>query len=242
MLSERKENMYENIFRRVEEKYLLSKYQKEELLKRIDKYIEKDKFYESTITNIYFDNKNNDLIVNSLEKPIYKEKIRLRSYKKLPTLNDEVFLEKKDKYEGVVGKRRIKMTLGEFYDYLYKGKYDKNNQIMKEIDYFINYYHLEPSIFIAYDRKSYKGKDNSSLRITMDTNLRSRKEDLNLELGDAGKKYFKSEYYIMEIKTLGSMPLWLVRSLSELNIYPASFSKYGKIYEEGFKEVLAYAR
>ena len=234
--------MYENIFRRVEEKYLLTKKQKDLFLKKIDKYIEKDKFYESTITNIYFDNKNNDLIVNSLEKPIYKEKIRLRSYKKAPNLDDEVFLEKKDKYKGIVGKRRIKMTLREYYDYIYNHKYDKDNQIMKEIDYFINYYELEPSVFIAYDRKSFKGKDNSSLRITLDTNLRSRNEDLFLELGDAGKKYFKDEYYIMEIKTLGSMPLWLVKSLSELNIFPASFSKYGKIYENNYKEVLNYAR
>lgn len=236
--------MYENIFRRVEEKYLLTKTQKDLLLKRIDKYIEKDNYYESTITNIYFDNNNNDLIVNSMEKPIYKEKIRLRSYKKTPSLDDEVFLEKKDKYKGVVGKRRIKMTLREFYDYLYKHKYNHDNQIMKEIDYFINYYDLKPAIFIAYDRKSYKGLNNSSLRITLDTNLRSRREDLRLELGDAGKKYFKDDYYIMEIKTLGSMPLWLVKTLSELNIFPASFSKYGKIYEQGYKykEVLNYAR
>ena len=234
--------MNENIFRREEEKYLITNKQKETLLRRIDKYIEKDKFYESTICNIYFDNKNNDLIVNSLNKPIYKEKIRLRSYKKTPSLNDEVFLEKKDKYKGIVGKRRIKMTLQEFYDYINNHKVDNDNQIMKEIDYFINYYDLVPSIYIAYDRKSYKGRDNSSLRITFDTNLRSRKDDLYLELGDAGKKYFKEDYSIMEIKTLNSMPLWLVKVLSELNIYPTSFSKYGKIYENNNKEVLGYAR
>ena len=236
--------MYENIFRRVEEKYLLTKTQRDLFLKKIDKYIEKDKFYESTICNIYFDNKNNDLIVNSLEKPIYKEKIRLRSYKKTPNLDDEVFLEKKDKYEGIVGKRRIKMTLREFYEYIKNHNYDKSNQIMNEIDYYINYYDLKPAIYIAYDRKSYCGKSNSDLRITLDTNLRSRNSDLRLELGDAGKKYFKNKYYIMEIKTLGSMPLWLVRALSELNIFPASFSKYGKIYEENLniKEEYVYAR
>lgn len=237
--------MYENIFRRVEEKYLLTEDDLSKLFSKINDYIEKDKFYESTICNIYFDNKNSDLIVNSLEKPIYKEKIRLRSYSKVPTLDDYVFLEKKDKYEGIVGKRRIKMTLRDFYNYLNNDNYDKDNQIMKEIDYFIKYYSLKPAIYIAYDRKSYKGIDDPNLRITIDTNLRSRLDDLKLELGDAGRKYFKNKYYLMEIKTLGAMPLWLVRSLSELKIFPASFSKYGKIYESNLlsnKEELIYAR
>ena len=53
-------------------------------------------------------------------------------------------------------------------------------------------------------------------------------------------KYFKENYYIMEIKTLGSIPLWLVKTLSELKIYPVSFSKYGKIYTKK-KEELVYA-
>ena len=232
--------MYENVFRRVEEKYLLDKKKLNELFNRINKYIKHDKFYISTISNIYFDNKNSDLIVNSLDKPIYKEKIRLRSYTNKPTLDSEVFFEKKDKYKGIVGKRRIKMTLSDFYNYIDNHEYDDNNQIMKELDYFIKYYDLVPSIYIAYDRKSYVGKYDNNLRITIDTNLRSRNDNLNLEYGDINTKYYNNDYFIMEIKTLGSMPLWLVRVLSELNIYPTSFSKYGKIYENNLnnKEVV----
>ena len=107
---------------------------------------------------------------------------------------------------------------------------------MNEINYYFKYYDLKPAIYIAYDRLSYCGVDDNSLRITIDSNLRSRNSDLNLELGDAGKCYFKDKNYIMEIKTLGSMPLWLVRSLSELKIYPTSFSKYGSIYQKELKE------
>ena len=234
--------MSENIFRRVEEKYLLDKDDLNKLFKIIDKYLEHDDYYESTISNIYFDNLNDELIINSLDKPIYKEKIRVRSYEKIPNMNSIVFLEKKDKYNGIVGKRRIKMTLREFYNYINNKSY-KDSQIMKEIDYYIGYYNLKPAIYIAYDRKSYRGKYERDLRITFDYNLRSRKEDLRLELGDAGKKYFKNDYYIMEIKTLTSMPLWLVKALSELEIFPISFSKYGMIYEDQIKEErLIYAR
>jgi len=228
--------MYEKIFKRVEEKYLLTEEQKEQLFLRISDYLKKDKYFKTTICNIYFDNENNDLIVNSLEKPIFKEKVRLRSYG-IPSIDDEVFFEIKDKYKGVVSKRRIKIKLSEYYDYLNKDKIT-NNQIMKEIDYYFKYYKLKETIFIAYDRLSYYSKEDKNLRITIDTNLRSRCENLKLELGDAGKKYFKEGMYIMEIKTLGSLPLWLVRTLSELKIYPVSFSKYGKIYEKNMKEEL----
>lgn len=230
--------MYERNFRRIEQKYVLTKQQKEHLLFRIKKHLEKDDFYKSTITNIYFDNKNNDLIINSLEKPIYKEKIRLRCYKSNPTLNDDVFFEIKNKYKGIVGKRRIKIKLKEFYNYLNKKELPKDNQIMKEIDYFINYYDLESKIYIAYDRESFRGLGDNDLRITFDSNLRSRIEDINLEYGDAGKKFFKEDIYIMEIKALGTIPLWLVKELSLLKIYPSSFSKYGNIYSKNLKEGL----
>lgn len=227
--------MYENIFKRVEQKYLLTEQEYKLLFKKINKYLIKDKYFKSTICNIYFDTINNDLIINSLEKPIFKEKIRLRSYQ-VPNINDDVFLEIKEKYKGIVGKRRIKIKLKDFYTYLKTDNYDKDNQIMNEINYYFKYYDLKPAIYIAYDRISYCGKEDNTLRITIDSNLRSRNSDLKLELGDAGKCYFKDKNYIMEIKTLGSMPLWLVRSLSELKIYPTSFSKYGSIYQKELKE------
>ena len=223
--------MYSSIFKRVEIKYLITEKQKRMLLKEINNNIKKDNYFKSTICNIYYDNDNNELIINSLEKPPFKSKVRIRSYG-VPTLNDEIFIEIKNKYKGVVEKRRIKMTLKEFYDYETKKKFDKNNQIMREIDYYFRFYNLKPKIFIAYDRISYRGKKDDNLRITLDNNLRSRYDNLKLELGDEGEKYFDKEYYIMEIKTLNSMPLWLVKSLSKLKIYPTSCSKYGKIYEK----------
>lgn len=223
--------MYENIFKRVEEKYLLTKKQYDLLFKSISAYIENDQYYETVVCNIYFDNDNNDLIINSIEKPIYKHKVRLRSYN-IPKLNDDVFLEIKFKYKKMVGKRRIKLKLQDFNNYIEKGIYDYDSQIMREIDYLFNLYKLKPTYYIAYNRKSYREKNNKNLRITIDTDLRSRRDRLSLSLGDDGELYFDKEMYIMEIKTLGAMPLWLVRCLSDLKIYPVSFSKYGSIYKK----------
>ncbi len=222
--------MNENVFRRVEKKYLLTKKERDIFLKEINKYIEKDQFFESKICNIYFDNINNDLIVSSLEKPLYKAKLRLRSYE-VPKMNDFVFLEIKNKFKGIVGKRRIRLRLKDFYDYLENGVMD-SSQIMKEIDYYFKYYDLKPYIFVAYDRVSYRGIDDESLRITIDSNLRWRKDNLRLELGNEGEKYFDDETFIMEIKALDAMPLWLAQVLSKNKIYTTSFSKVGNIYRK----------
>ncbi len=229
--------MYENVFKRVEEKYLLTKEQYTKLFDIIEDNIEKDKYFETTICNIYFDNDNNDLIVESMEKPMYKHKVRLRSYG-VPTLEDDVFLEIKFKYKKIVGKRRIKLKLKEFNNYIENKEYDKSNQILKEIDYLFNLYNLKRAYFIAYDRKSYRGIENPNLRITIDTNLRSRKDNLSLDYGDDGELYFNKEVYLMEVKALGALPLWLVRNLSSLGIYPVSFSKYGSIYKKDMEEII----
>ena len=221
--------MNENIFRRVEEKYFLNKEQYKKLFNEINKYIEKDEYYKSNILNIYFDNNNSELIIRSGDKPIYKDKIRLRSYN-VPSMNDDVFLEIKNKFNGITSKRRIKMKLNDFYNYINNGKMN-NSQIMNEIDYLFKYYDLKPAYFVGYDRLSFKGKENNGLRITLDTNLRSRNDNLKLENGDYGELYFKDDTIIMEIKTLDSMPLWLTSTLSNLKIYPISFSKVGEIYK-----------
>ena len=223
------------IFRRIEKKYVLSEELYNKLMENIKDHIEKDYYYKSTICNIYFDNDNNDLIINSLDKPLFKEKIRLRSYG-IPKLDDDVYLEIKNKCYGIVNKRRITIKLKDFYSYLNKGFVSDNKQIADEINYYIKLNNLKPVLFLGYDRLSYYDRDNKDFRITFDTNIRSRCDDLRLEEGDAGKLLFNKKVYIMEVKVLGSLPLWFASILSSLNIYPESFSKYGNIYMKSFKE------
>lgn len=227
-----------NIFNRVEKKYIISEKQYSELMKKIEPYLEKDKYFFSQINNIYYDTINNDLLIKSLQKPVYKEKVRIRSYG-VPKIQDTIFLEIKKKYKGIVNKRRISITLDEFYNFIESGYIIKNNktQISKEIEYYFEKYSLKPQVFIAYDRYSYNAKENKNFRITFDTNLRYRFKDLNLEKGDYGSLYSNNKIYIMELKTLGALPLWFVKVINEMNIYPTSFSKIGKIFEKNFKDI-----
>lgn len=222
----------QTVFRRVEKKYIVNKEQKDFLLNTLDSYIREDNYGKSTICNIYFDNDGDELINTSLEKPTYKEKVRLRSYG-VPNLESKVFLEIKKKFKGVVGKRRVVITLKELYKYLEKGIYPNcDKQIMREIDYCFRRYNLEPKLFLAYDREAYYFKDDDNFRITFDYNIRSRVGDLRLELGDFGDLLLDEDIYVMEIKTLGALPLWFTKVLNENQIYPTSFSKYGRIYEK----------
>lgn len=220
----------QTVFNRIEKKYMLNKNQYQSLLKEIHSYMMPDEYGYTSISNIYFDTDNFDLIRKSIDKPIYKEKFRLRSYG-ITTLDDSVYLEIKKKYKKIVNKRRIILSLKDFYE-----QTNNNPQIEKELHYAFSYYHLKPKMFIAYDRNAYYGKDNSGFRITFDKNIRYRIDDLKLEYGDEGILILPEGTCIMEIKSNLGYPLWFTKILSRLKIYPISFSKYGTAYQKYLKE------
>lgn len=227
------------IFERTEKKYLLTEEQYHLLLEKSKEYIKADEYGITSICNIYYDTSDSELIRTSIEKPMYKEKFRVRSYG-IPTSDDsKVFLEIKKKYDGIVYKRRAAMTFKESEDYLSNGiKPGENSQIINEIDYIIKHYDLKPKLFLAYDRIAYAGIENKDLRVTFDNNIRSREDNLSLKAGSEGETLLDNKTYLMEIKANGAMPLWLAELLSELKIYPLSFSKYGSIYKKNLAEQL----
>ena len=223
----------QEVFRRVETKYVLAPSEFQNLLKAIAPFIEKDRYFKSTNCSVYYDTDDRYLAVHSLEKPLYKEKIRVRSYNIPKSLSDQVFIEIKKKYNGIGNKRRITTTLKDFYKYEKTGELKTENpQIKAELDHCFRFYDLKPALYVAYDRLSFAGQNDENFRLTFDRNVRSRETNLRLELGDEGEKYFKNDEIVMEVKVLNAYPLWFTRALSSLKIYPASFSKYGRIYEK----------
>ena len=216
------------IFKRVEKKYMLTAEQYEYVMERIAPYMHADRFGETEIRNIYFDNTSDELIETSLEKPVYKEKLRLRSYG-IPTADGTVFFEIKKKYSGVVYKRRIAMTRSEAYRYIEGGELPDRlvGNIPAEIDYMIRRYRLYPKAFISYRRIALVGNTDPELRITFDSEITSRYDDVRLESSAPGEQLLPEGAHLMEIKIPGAMPLWLAHVLSEKNIFPHSFSKFG---------------
>ena len=219
------------VFERVERKFLLTPRQYEGLMRTLPEYMQADQYGESTILSLYLDTEDSLLIRRSLEKPVYKEKLRLRSYI-VPGAESQVFVELKKKYKGIVYKRRVRMTEREAEDYLAgrRGAPD-GGQISREIDWFLKTNPVQPKVLIACDRKAYVGREEPGLRLTFDSSIRWRDTQLRLTDGDHGQELLEDGQVLLEIKMPESAPLWLAELLSRLEIFPRSFSKYGQCYK-----------
>ena len=220
------------IFKRYEKKYPVSAKQKEALLSAISSYIVPDSHGHSTISSLYLDTPDYLLIRNSIEAKAYKEKLRIRAYG-VPGKEDKVFFEIKKKFQGVVYKRRVSMPLQEAELYLQTGVKPTDSQIMREIDYAMDFYgRPKPAMLISYEREAFYGKDCPELRLTFDTNVRYKERVSSLRQRNDGDCILSPGQFILEVKTEGAMPLWLSHILNQFEIYPASFSKYGRAYGE----------
>ena len=236
---------YQFVFKRYELKYLLTREQKDKILKAMMPYMALDKFGRTTIRNIYYDTPCSRLIRKSIEKPAYKEKLRVRSYKKADE-TDTVFVELKKKHDSIVYKRRLSMEYDIAMNWLFVKGLQENSQIKQEIDYFLKYYGtLQPAVFLTYDREAYYELNGGDFRVTFDENILYRQDDISLGADVWGTPILGSDQVLMEIKCAGGIPLWMVDILSQEKIYKTSFSKYGtaysKIYDENRKRGYKYA-
>ena len=220
----------EKSFKRHEIKYLITINQYINLMNYLSDKVVKDVFYKSTIYNVYYDTDNFELIRKSIEKPIYKEKLRIRSYNK-PTLDSSVYVELKKKYDHIVYKRKEKIA----YKYILNNSFleGAETQIDKEIKYFNDFYGgLTPKMFLSYERVAYYFKDDKQIRITFDTNIKYRTENVSLLPSISGIKLLPNNLVLMELKVPFSIPYDLAKYLSSEKIFKTPFSKYGTAYKQ----------
>ena len=218
-------------FKRYEQKYLLTPEQYSGILEDLRKYMTEDEYGEYAICNIYYDTSSYELIRTSIARSVYKEKFRLRSYG-VPDDESTVFAEIKQKYDGIVYKRRVADCVQAIQEFIEEERpLHGDPQIQREIRSFFAMYRPLPKVFIGYDRIALVGKESPELRVTFDRNLRWRDYDLDLCKGDEGMPVLPEERIVMEIKVSGALPLWLAHILSAHKAYPVHFSKYGTCYK-----------
>lgn len=232
------------VFKRYEFKYLITGKQRDEICKAMAPYMTADPFRHSSIRNIYYDTPNYRLIRQSLEKPVYKEKLRLRSYGRAAG-EDRIFVELKKKYEAVVYKRRLEMPQQQAMEAMLGRGVMPDSQIGREISATLNFYQeLMPRVFLSYERDAFHALD-SDFRLTFDDQLRWRTEELTLNSEPWGNPLLDDNLILMELKIADSIPLWMASALSRLEIRKTSFSKYGAAYQQivfgNQKGVLQYA-
>lgn len=229
---------YQAVFKRYEIKYLISREQKEAILDAMAPYMRLDEYGKSTIRNIYYDTDDYILARHSIARPDFKEKLRIRSYKKADE-KSEVFVELKRKSDHIVYKRRMalpeadamKWMAGDRSSDIESECHAASDQVTNEIEYFCSLYKgLRPTVFLSYDREAYKMNDGGDFRVTFDSNIRSRDYDISLESDAYGTSLLDDDKVLMELKCSGGIPLWMAEALSAGHIYKTSFSKYGTAY------------
>lgn len=224
------------IFKRHEAKYMITLEQLELLKEEFEKHMIADEHGVNTICSLYYDTPSFQLIRRSIEKPVYKEKLRIRSYG-VPADDSTVFVELKKKYKKVVYKRRVSLREKDAMHYLATGEIAEHTQITNEIDYFKKYYEgLAPAMVLSYKREAYYAKDDHDFRVTFDREVLWRDYDLMLSKGIYGRPLLNANTVLMEVKTAEAIPLWMVKLLSENRIYKTSFSKYGTAYQTILEE------
>lgn len=225
------------VMKRYERKYIMSPEQTAYFKEAVSDYMRIDKFGLTSIASLYYDTPNYRLIRASVEKPLFKEKIRLRSYG-IATDSSPVFLELKRKAYGIVYKRRVQSTIPlvkKFFDG--EGDICAGGQINREITTFRDYYQtLVPACMIIYDRVAYFQPDGD-LRLTIDHDPRYRYDELDLRSSMEGESLLKKGYTILEVKVQQAVPLWLSAILTKGKIYKGSFSKYGEAYRQQLLKV-----
>lgn len=222
---------YQMTFRRYEQKYLLTLSQKQALLQVMEPYMALDSYGRTTIQNLYYDTDSYRLVRRSMERPDYKEKLRVRSY---GTAREDgsVFVELKKKYDHVVYKRRVSLPEKTAMAWL-SGDVTAapEGQIPREIDYFREFYgDLQPRVFLSYEREAYFERGGGDFRVTFDDSILTRCTALSLKSSAWGTPLLPSGTVLMELKSSGGIPLWMTRFLTEQHIYKTSFSKYGAAY------------
>lgn len=219
------------VFKRYEKKYLLTKEQYEAFMSRIENELVYDEYHDCLVQNIYYDTPDYRLIRESIDKPVYKEKLRLRCYNQV-TPEDSGYLEIKKKYKGIVYKRRDLMNLVEAQKFIEQPPGRPDSQIGRELSWFVSYYgSLKPAIYLNYERLAYLLDYDRSVRITFDKNIRWRADNITFFAGTSGNVLLENGEVLMEVKNNGSLPIPFVKIMEELKIYPTSFSKYGTVYK-----------
>lgn len=219
-------------FERTEVKYLITDTQRSHLDALLEREMAPDPHGSSTVYSIYYDTPTYQLIRHSLEKPLYKEKLRVRSYGAAKA-EDTVYVELKKKYQGIVYKRRVAMSREEAMGWLSAGEPPEEDcQILREIDYFRDFYSpLSPSVFLSSRREAYFGREDGDLRMTFDSSILWRDYDLTLAGGAYGLPLLSPGVQLLEVKFSQGVPLWLSRFFSKSSIFKTNFSKYGSAYE-----------
>ena len=225
-------------FNRYELKYLLDVDFAEEVMKRLEAYMvpdsHGDKYGNYVLSSLYYDSDDFHFYWEKVEGLRYRRKLRIRLYEDGKKLTDtsKVYVEIKQRLDRVTQKRRIilpyKKAL-ELCDQRIPLHFDneRDQMIGEEIHSMTHVYDLKPQCITSYHRRAFNGTEyDPGLRVTFDTNLRYRRNNLDLAAKQLGPFMLAPHRCVMEIKVNDRIPYWLTELAADQNFQLIRVSKY----------------
>lgn len=222
-------------FTRYEFKYLLDETTAAAIRARLLRFgLEPDpesmKYPDNTypVTSLYFDTPMLDDYHDKAGGFLRRKKIRVRIY--TPMLTDatpEIWLEKKEKYEMLVSKKRVLLTPGDYDNLLYGSRLELVKNHPTFLPLLTN--GMRPAVMVRYLREPLVSLHQSNLRITFDSFLEAcQTNDLCFPMPMTS---IAKDAIIMEVKFSLALPYWFRLLLSDFHLRRQSFSKYGESVE-----------
>ncbi len=234
--------MIETRFSRREVKFVIDARQRRELLARLAGRLAPDAHGDAEgcypIVSLYFDNANRDLYWDQLTGVGSRQKLRLRTYGSPHGPETPAsFLEIKHKLDGRTIKQRVPATIDEGLR-VAAGHWPAaalppgEAYVVRQIHHLVAARELRPCCVLRYDRQAFRGgADAPDLRVTLDTRVRYRFDDLVPRPGDDAfdAMLFGRERYVLEIKVDVAVPRWLAEAVGACGCVPRGFSKYAEV-------------
>lgn len=224
---------------RHEIKFLLNRTQHLALAGAVNQMLQPDPFGDDdgryTVTSLYYDTADYKAYWDKVNGVKMRRKVRVRTYGN-PVVTPEtmVYLEIKQRTNVRIGKRRLRLpysVAANFGDYAAElpNLTLSEQRTAAELHYLFDALHLQPTCVVSYHRAAYGNHaDYPDLRITFDTDVRGRVENLSLLTADAGplQMVLAPGWSILEVKVNQTIPYWLAQLLSRHGCTPRRISKY----------------
>ncbi len=215
---------------RYEQKYLLNRYQYDEIRRILEAMTERDVHArengEYMIRSLYFDDMYRSAYNEKMDGVYRRKKYRVRIYN---CSDNAINLECKYKEGAYINKESFLLTKEE-YDGLLKGDagflLKKDSPLAGELYVDIRTKLLKPCVIVDYEREPYVF-DAGTVRITFDKNLRACNAADDIFSKDIPSyQVFRQDELILEIKFTGYLPERIRQIFKVRNFTQVSASKF----------------
>lgn len=234
-------------FNRFELKYLVPIEAAEQFRQALRTYLVPDDNGDSRgnyyVSSLYYDGPDFGFYWEKVDGLKFRRKLRIRHYESSGALGVEtpVFVEIKQRLNRVTQKRRVLLPYRQALQLCDRRRmpdpslFERTAQdaaVLDEIASMLWQYDLRPVSIVRYARQALIGTEyDIGLRVTFDTDLSYRSNQLQLHWRNDGLQLFPPDWAVVEIKVNERIPYWLTELVAVHNLNLVRVSKYCRSIE-----------